>query len=183
MLYCFTNLLIADIDSLFNLDNSVYNIPDKYFIIIRRIPATPLAPAPIPAKPAKITPAIRRTAACKAKQRKSAKAHTIAYKLAKKKDLRRSKRTASGNAGRYTTNSGLIADKDNDNAYNRAYVPPANTEEEEEEEKEEEEEEDSSSNNNSINSSTSNSTNKGKGSGAYKRGKGASRRKDILLYK
>ncbi|KAK2067670.1 hypothetical protein P8C59_001384 [Phyllachora maydis] len=145
----------------------------------------------------KIIPAIRYAAAYKAKQRKAAKAYATAgravaakrrkkrkeatanaqaYKLAKKEDLRRSKRTAGGNAGRYTTDSGLIANKDNNNAYNRAYIPPAEVEEEEEEE-------DSSSNDNSVNSSTSNSTDKGKGSGICKRGKGALRCEDILLYK
>ncbi|KAK2067532.1 hypothetical protein P8C59_001268 [Phyllachora maydis] len=156
MIYRFTNLLIANIDSLFDLDNLVYNIP-----------------APIPAKLAKITLAIYRTAARKAKQRKSAKAYTTA---AKKEDLRRSKRTTGGNAGRYTTNSSLIANKDNNNTYNRAYMPPADIEEEEKEEE-------GSSDNNSINSSTSNSTDKGKGSSIRKRGEGASRYKDIPLRK
>ncbi|KAK2075406.1 hypothetical protein P8C59_009535 [Phyllachora maydis] len=131
----------------------------------------PLALAPIPAKPAKITPAIYCTAAYKAKRRKSAKACAIA---AKKEDLQRSTRTISSNAGRYTTNSGLIADKDDNNVYNRAYVPPA---------KVEEEEKGSSSDNNGINSSTSDSANKGKGSGICKCSKGASRCKDTLLYK
>ncbi|KAK2069079.1 hypothetical protein P8C59_003686 [Phyllachora maydis] len=119
-------------------------------------------------------PAIYRTAARKAKQRESAKAYTTASKLAKKEGPRRSKRTISSNTSRYTTNSNLIANKDDSNAYNRAYIPPTDTKEEEE---------DSSSNNNSVNSSTSNSTNKGKGSSAYKRSKGASHYKDILLYK
>ncbi|KAK2075444.1 hypothetical protein P8C59_009572 [Phyllachora maydis] len=121
----FTNLLIADIDSLSNLDNSVYNIL-----------------APTPAKPVKITPA-------------------------------RSKRTTSSNAGRYTTNSSLIANKDDNNAYNRAYIPPANIEEEE----------GGSDNNNGINSGTSNSTNKGKGSSAHKRDKGTLYYKDTPLRK
>ncbi|KAK2070811.1 hypothetical protein P8C59_005278 [Phyllachora maydis] len=112
----------------------------------------PLAPASIPAKPAKITPA--------------------ACKLAKKEDLRRSKRTTSGNAGRYTTDSGLIANKDDNNAYDGAYVPPANTEEEEE---------GNSGDNNSVNGGTSDSADKGKGSGAYKRGKSALHCEDILL--
>ncbi|KAK2073381.1 hypothetical protein P8C59_007669 [Phyllachora maydis] len=122
-------------------------------------------PAPTPAKPAKITPAIRRAAACKAKRRK---------KLAKKEGLQRSKRTASSNAGRYTTNSGLTADKDNNNAHNRAYMPPADTEEEEE---------GGSGNNNGVNSSTSNSADKGKGSSTRKRSESALRCKDTLLYK
>ncbi|KAK2067942.1 hypothetical protein P8C59_001641 [Phyllachora maydis] len=134
------------------------------------ISTVPLAPAPTPAKPAKITLAVRRAAAYKAKQRKSAKACTIA---AKKEGLRRSKRTTSSNAGRYTTNSSLIANKDDNNAYNRVYIPPANIEEEE----------GSSGNDNSINSSTSDSTDKGKDSSMYERSKGALRRKDILLYK
>ncbi|KAK2069723.1 hypothetical protein P8C59_004277 [Phyllachora maydis] len=108
----------------------------------------------------------------KAKQRKSAKACAAA---AKKEDLRRSKRITSSNAGRYTTNSGLIADKDDNNAYNRTYMPPTKAEEEKEE--------DSSGNNNSINGSTSNSTDKGKGSSIYKRSKGALYYKDTLLYK
>ncbi|KAK2072152.1 hypothetical protein P8C59_006524 [Phyllachora maydis] len=138
-------------------------------------------PAPTLAKPAKITLAVYRVAAYKTKRRKSAKAYTIAYKLAKKEDLRRSKRTASSNAGRYTTNSGLIADKDDNNAYNRAYVPPANAEEKEEEE--EEEKEDSSSDDNSVNGSTSDSADKDKGSSACKRSKGTSHCKDTLLYK
>ncbi|KAK2070748.1 hypothetical protein P8C59_005220 [Phyllachora maydis] len=176
--------------SLSNLDNSVYNILG--------IPAAPLAPAPTPAKLAKITPAIYRIAACKAKQHKLAKAYTIvgraaaakrrkkrkeavanarAYKLAKKEDLQYSKHTTSSNASRYTTNSSLIADKDDNNAYNRAYIPPADTE------KEEEEEEGSSSNDNGVNSSTSDSANKGKGSSIYEHSKGASRYKDTLLYK
>ncbi|KAK2066204.1 hypothetical protein P8C59_000039 [Phyllachora maydis] len=128
----------------------------------------PLAPAPTPAKPAKITPAICRIATRKAKRRKSAKARAI---VAKKEGLRRSKRTAGSNAGRYTTNSSLIANKDNNNnAYNRAYIPPTNTEKEE----------GSSSNDNSVNGSTSNSTNKGEGGGMRKRGEGASRYKDYL---
>ncbi|KAK2073320.1 hypothetical protein P8C59_007609 [Phyllachora maydis] len=167
----------TNIDSLSNSDNSIYDIP-----------------APIPAKPAKIMLAICRTATRKAKRRKLAKACTIAgravaakrrkkrkeatantqaCKLAKKEGPRRSKCTASGNAGRYTTDSGLAANKDDNNAYNRAYVPPANAEEEE----------GSSSDNNGINSGTSNSANKGKGSSIYKRNKGTLRYKDILLYK
>ncbi|KAK2072140.1 hypothetical protein P8C59_006512 [Phyllachora maydis] len=182
----FTNLLIANVDSLSNLDNLVYTILG--------ISTTPLAPAPTPAKPAKITPAVRRTAAYKAKRRESAKActtagraaaakrrkkhkeamaNTRASKLAKKKDLQRSKRTASGNVGRYTINSGLIANKDNNNAYNRAYIPPTDIEEEE----------GGSSNDNGVNSSTSDSADKGKGSSIYKRSKGALRYKDTLLYK
>ncbi|KAK2068662.1 hypothetical protein P8C59_003292 [Phyllachora maydis] len=141
----------------------------KYYIKRRDIgiPTVPLAPAPIPAKPAKITPAIYRTAAYKAKRRESAKARATAYKLAKKKDLQRSKRTAGSNAGRYTTNSGLIANKDDNNAYNGAYVPLADIEEEEEEK--------GSSNDNGINGGTSDSTDKGKGSGIYKRSEGSSR--------
>ncbi|KAK2073121.1 hypothetical protein P8C59_007427 [Phyllachora maydis] len=140
----FANLLIANINSLSNSDNLVYTIL-----------------APTLAKPAKITPAIYCIAAYKAN------------KLAKKEGLQRSKRTASSNAGRYTTNSSLIANKDDNNAYNRAYMPPTNAEEEE----------GSSSNDNSVNSSTSNSTNKGKGSGTCKYGKGALYCEDILLYK
>ncbi|KAK2072807.1 hypothetical protein P8C59_007141 [Phyllachora maydis] len=133
----------------------------------------------MPAKPAKITPAVRRAAAYKAKRCKSAKAYATAGRAAaakryKKQGLRRSKRTASGNAGRYTTNSGLIADKDDNNAYNRVYMPPADTEEEEK---------GSSGDNDGVNSSTSNSTNKGKGSSAYKRGEGALYYKDMLLHK
>ncbi|KAK2067379.1 hypothetical protein P8C59_001128 [Phyllachora maydis] len=168
----------ANTDSFSNLDDLVYTIL-----------------APTLAKPAKITLAIRRIAACKAKRRELAKARAIAgraaaakrhkkhkkavanaraYKLAKKEGLRRSKRTTGSNAGRYTTDSSLIADKDNNNAYNRAYMPPA---------KAEEEEESSSSNNNSVNSGTSDSADKGKGSGIYKRSEGASHCKDILLYK
>ncbi|KAK2066670.1 hypothetical protein P8C59_000464 [Phyllachora maydis] len=116
-------------------------------------------------------PAIRYTAAYKAKQCKSAKAR--ASKLAKKKGLWRSKHTAGSNAGRYTTNSGLIANKDDNNAYNRAYIPSANMEEEE----------DSSSNNNSVNGGTSDSTDKGEGSSTYKHSKGALHYKDTLLYK
>ncbi|KAK2072851.1 hypothetical protein P8C59_007181 [Phyllachora maydis] len=117
----------TNIDSLSDLDNSVYNIP-----------------APIPAKPAKITPA-------------------------------RSKRTAGSNTGRYITDSGLIANKDDNNAYNGAYVPPADIEEEEEKE--------GSGNNDGVNGSTSDSADKGEGSGIYKHGKGALRYKDTLLYK
>ncbi|KAK2066311.1 hypothetical protein P8C59_000140 [Phyllachora maydis] len=115
----------------------------------------------MPAKPAKITPAIRRAAAYKAN------------KLAKKEGLWRSKRTASGNAGRNTTDSSLTANKDDNNAYNRAYIPPANTEKEE----------GSSSDNNGVNSGTSDSADKGEGSSIYKYGKGALHRKDTLLYK
>ncbi|KAK2071008.1 hypothetical protein P8C59_005465 [Phyllachora maydis] len=136
----FTNLLIANIDSFSDLDDLLYTILG--------ISTAPPAPAPTPAKLAKITPAIRRTAARKAKQ-------------------------YNGDAGRYTTDSGLTANKDDNNAYNRAYMPPTNAEEEE----------GSSSDDNSINSSTSNSTNKGKGSSAYKRGKGALCCKDTPLYK
>ncbi|KAK2067941.1 hypothetical protein P8C59_001640 [Phyllachora maydis] len=160
--YCdssFANLLIANIDSLSNLDNSVYNIPG--------ISTVPPAPAPTPAKPAKITPAVRRAAAYKAKRYKLAKAYATA------EGLRRFKRTTSGDTGRYTTDSGFIADKDDNNAYNRAYIPPTNTEEEE----------GGSGNDNSVNSSTSNSANKGEGGGAYEHSKGALRYKDILLYK
>ncbi|KAK2070842.1 hypothetical protein P8C59_005309 [Phyllachora maydis] len=102
------------------------------------------------AKLAKITPAVRRAAACKAKQ-------------SKKEGLWCSKRTTSSNAGRYTTNSGLTADKDDNNAYNRAYIPPTNIEEEK----------GSSSDDNSVNSSTSDNADKGKDSSAYKRDKGA----------
>ncbi|KAK2073467.1 hypothetical protein P8C59_007752 [Phyllachora maydis] len=76
----------------------------------------------------------------------------------------RFKYTAGSNVGRYTTDSSLIADKDNNNVYNRAYIPPTDMEKEEE---------GSSSNNNGINSSTSNSANKGKGSSARKCSKGA----------
>ncbi|KAK2069727.1 hypothetical protein P8C59_004281 [Phyllachora maydis] len=154
-------------------------------------------PAPTPTKPAKITPAICRIAACKAKRREAAKAYATAgraaaakrrkkrkeaaanawaRKLAKKEGLRRSKRTAGSNAGRYTTDSGLTANKDDNNAYNRAYIPPADIEEEEEKEG-------GSSDNNGINSGTSNSTDKGKGSSMYKRSKGSLYYKDILLYK
>ncbi|KAK2066205.1 hypothetical protein P8C59_000040 [Phyllachora maydis] len=97
-----------------------------------------------------------------------------AYKLAKKKDLWRSKRTAGGNTSRYTTNSGLIADKNDNNAYNKAYMPPI---------KAEEEEEGSSSDNDSVNSSTSNSADKGKGSNVHKCSKGTLRYKDTLPYK
>ncbi|KAK2072100.1 hypothetical protein P8C59_006476 [Phyllachora maydis] len=79
---------------------------------------------------------------------------------------RRSKRTAGGNAGRYTTNSGLIADKDDNNAYNRAYMPPTNAEEEEEEKG-------SSSNNDGVNGGTSDSADKGEGSSVRKRSKSA----------
>ncbi|KAK2066941.1 hypothetical protein P8C59_000719 [Phyllachora maydis] len=149
----------------------------------------------MPAKLAKIMPAVHCMAACKAKRRELAKAYAIAgraaatkrrkkykeavantraRKLAKKEGLRRSKRTTGGNAGRYTTNSGLTADKDDNNAYNRAYVPPADTKEEEE---------GGSGDNNSVNSSTSNSADKGKGSSTRERGKSASRCKDTLLYK
>ncbi|KAK2072103.1 hypothetical protein P8C59_006479 [Phyllachora maydis] len=154
--YCYyydlscTNLLIADIDSLSNSNNLVHTIP-----------------APIPAKPAKIIPAIRRAAAYKAKRRKSAKAYTIVGRAAA------AKRYKNGNASRYTTNSGLTANKDNNNAYNGAYIPPANTEEEE----------GGSSDDNGVNSGISDSTDKGEGGGIYKRGKGASCYKDILLYK
>ncbi|KAK2074038.1 hypothetical protein P8C59_008275 [Phyllachora maydis] len=123
----------------------------------------------MPAKPAKIMPAIYRAAAYKAKRRKSAKACTIAGRAAaakryKKQGLRRSKRDVGSNAGRYTTNSGLTANKDDNNAYNRAYIPPADIKEKEE---------GSSSDNNSINGSTSDSADKGKGSSVYKHSKGA----------
>ncbi|KAK2066366.1 hypothetical protein P8C59_000195 [Phyllachora maydis] len=126
---------------------------------------TMFPPAPLPAKPAKITPAVRYVAAYKAKRRELAKAYATA---AKKEDLRHSKRITSSNAGRYTTNSSLIANKDDNNAYNRAYIPSTKAEEKE----------DSSGDNNSVNSSTSNSADKGEGGGAYKRSKGASRYKD-----
>ncbi|KAK2072775.1 hypothetical protein P8C59_007110 [Phyllachora maydis] len=159
------------------------------------ISTAPPAPAPIPAKPAKITLAIYYAAACKAKQHKLAKAYATAgraaaakrrkkrkeaaanaqaRKLAKKEGLQRSKHTTSGDAGRYTTNSGLTADKDDNNAYNRAYMPLTNIEEEEE---------GSSSNDDGVNGGTSDSTNKGKGSSVYKRGESALYCKDIPLYK
>ncbi|KAK2073374.1 hypothetical protein P8C59_007662 [Phyllachora maydis] len=141
----FANLLIANTDSFSNLDNLVYTIL-----------------ASTPTKPAKITPAIRHTAACKAKRRKSAKTYAIAGRAA-----------AANNAGRYTTDSGLAANKDNNNAYNRVYMPPADIEEEE----------GSSSDDNSVNSGASDSADKGKGSSIYKRGKGTLHCKDILLYK
>ncbi|KAK2067474.1 hypothetical protein P8C59_001212 [Phyllachora maydis] len=145
-------------------------------------------------RPAKITLAIRRTAAYKAKRRELAKACAIvgraaavkyckkrkeaaanaqAYKLAKKEGLQCSKRTTSGNTGRYTTDSGFTANKDDNNAYNRAYMPSADIEEEE----------GSSSDNNGVNGGTSNNANKGEGSSAYKRGKGALYYEDILLCK
>ncbi|KAK2073071.1 hypothetical protein P8C59_007380 [Phyllachora maydis] len=89
------------------------------------------------------------------------------------KTIRRSKRTAGGNTGRNTTDSGLTADKDDNNAYNRAYMPPTNIEKEK----------GSSSNDNSINGSTSDSADKGKGSSVYERGEGALHYKDTLLYK
>ncbi|KAK2069324.1 hypothetical protein P8C59_003915 [Phyllachora maydis] len=133
----FADLLIANIDSFSDLDDSVYTIPG--------ISTAPLALALIPTKPAKIM-------------------------------LARSKRTAGSNTSRYTTDSGLTADKDDNDVYNRAYVPPANIEEKEEEEG-------SSSDDNSVNSSTSNSADKGKGSSIYERGEGSSRYKDTLLYK
>ncbi|KAK2073059.1 hypothetical protein P8C59_007368 [Phyllachora maydis] len=126
----------------------------------------------MPAKPAKIMPAIR-PAAKRCKKRKKAAANAQASKLAKKEGLQRFKRTTSSNTGRYITNSSLTANKDNNNAYNRAYIPPANTEEKE----------GSSSDNDSVNSGTSNSTDKGKGSGTYECDKGALRYKDTLLYK
>ncbi|KAK2072155.1 hypothetical protein P8C59_006527 [Phyllachora maydis] len=115
----------------------------------------------------------RAAAAKRCKKHKEAIANAQAYKLAKKEGPQRSKRTTSSDAGRYTTNSSLMANKDNNNAYNRAYVPPTNIEEKE----------GSSSNNNSINSGISNSTDKGKGSGAYERNKGALYYKDTPLYK
>ncbi|KAK2066277.1 hypothetical protein P8C59_000108 [Phyllachora maydis] len=177
------------VNSFSNSDNSVYTILGISTIL--------LAPASTPTKLAKITLAERYIAAYKAKRRKAAKACAIAgraaaakrrkkrkeavaniqaRKLAKKEGLQRSKRTASGNAGRYTTNSSLIANKDDNNTYNRAYMPLADAEEEEEEEG-------GSGNNNSVNSSTSNSTDKGKGSSTYKHSKGFLRYKDIPLYK
>ncbi|KAK2073340.1 hypothetical protein P8C59_007629 [Phyllachora maydis] len=135
----FANLLIANIDSLSNLDDLVYTILG--------ISTIPLAPAPTLAKLAKITPA--------------------ASKLAKKEGLRRSKRTAGGNASRYTTDSGLTANKDNDNVYNRVYIPPTNIEEEE----------GGSGDNDGVNGSTSDSADKGEGGGIHKCGKGALRYK------
>ncbi|KAK2068869.1 hypothetical protein P8C59_003485 [Phyllachora maydis] len=161
--YCdssFTNLLIANIDSFSNLDNSVYTIPAA-----RKAKQYKLAKA--------YAAAGRAAAAKRRKKRKEAVANTQASKLAKKEGLQRSKRTTSGNAGRYTTDSGLIADKDDNDAYNRAYMPPTNVEEEE----------GGSSNDDSVNSSTSDSADKGEGSSAYKRGKGTLHCKDILLYK
>ncbi|KAK2074431.1 hypothetical protein P8C59_008639 [Phyllachora maydis] len=123
-------------------------------------------------------PALRCTAAYKAKQRELAKAYAIAGRAAaakrsKKEGLQRSKRTISSDTGRYTTNSSLIANKDDNNAYNRAYIPPANIEEKK----------GGNSNDNSVNGGTSDSTDKGKGSSAYKHGKGALRYKDTPLYK
>ncbi|KAK2068607.1 hypothetical protein P8C59_003239 [Phyllachora maydis] len=88
---------------------------------------------------------------------------------------------AYGNAGIYTNNTGLLADKDKDNAYNRAYKPPTNIEEEDsskDNSKEEEEEEDNSSNN-----GTSNSTGNSKDKARRELSNSGSYYKDILLYK
>ncbi|KAK2067260.1 hypothetical protein P8C59_001016 [Phyllachora maydis] len=139
------------------------------------ISTTPPALAPTPAKPAKITLAIRHIAARKAKQRESAKARAIAGRAAATKRYKKRKEAvANAQASKLAKKEGpLMANKDNNNAYNRAYVPPANTEEEK----------GSSGNNDSVNSSTSDSTDKGKGSSAYQYGKGALYYKDILLYK
>ncbi|KAK2068485.1 hypothetical protein P8C59_003119 [Phyllachora maydis] len=98
----------------------------------------------MPAKPAKITPAIRRAAACKAKRR--------------------------NNASRNTTNSGLTANKDDNNAYNRVYIPPTDIEKEK----------GSSSNNDGVNGGTSDNTDKGKGSSICECSKGTSCYEDIL---
>ncbi|KAK2068522.1 hypothetical protein P8C59_003156 [Phyllachora maydis] len=143
-----------------------YNRNPIVLLLVNRksIPTIPLAPAPILAKPAKITPAVYRAAAYKAKRRKLAKARAAAGRAAAAKRCK-------NNAGKYTTNSGLTANKDNNNAYNRVYMPPADIEKKK----------GSSGNNNSVNSSTSNSADKGEDSGVRKRGKGASYYKDILL--
>ncbi|KAK2066414.1 hypothetical protein P8C59_000238 [Phyllachora maydis] len=154
---------MSNIDFFSDLDDLVYTILG--------ISTAPLALAPILAKPAKITPAIRCTAAYKAKRRELAKACAAAGRAAAAKRYKKrkeacSKRTASSDAGRYTTNSGLTANKDDNNAYNGAYMPPADIEEEEE---------GGSSDNNGINSGTSDSANKGEGSGAYEYGESALR--------
>ncbi|KAK2066359.1 hypothetical protein P8C59_000188 [Phyllachora maydis] len=72
----------------------------------------------------------------------------------------------SGNAGINTNDPSSLADKDKDDAYNRAYKPPTNIEEEgssKDDSKDEEEEEDNSDNN-----STSNSTDNSKDKARYR---------------
>ncbi|KAK2075446.1 hypothetical protein P8C59_009574 [Phyllachora maydis] len=86
--------------------------------------------------PAKITLAIR---------------YAAAYKL---------KREEMANAGVYTNNTSPLANKDKDNAYNRAYKPPTNIKEEGSSKDNSKEEEDKSSNNNSTGDSAGNSKDK-----------------------
>ncbi|KAK2069714.1 hypothetical protein P8C59_004268 [Phyllachora maydis] len=64
----------------------------------------------------------------------------------------------NGNTGIYTNNTGPFANKDKDNAYNRAYKPPANTEEEGgSEDNSKKEEKKDNGNDNNTGDSTSNS--------------------------
>ncbi|KAK2067210.1 hypothetical protein P8C59_000969 [Phyllachora maydis] len=71
----------------------------------------------------------------------------------------------ANNTGIYTNNPSPLANKNKDNAYNRAYKPPTNIEEESgnKDNSKEEEEEDNSDNN-----STSNSTSNSKDKARYK---------------
>ncbi|KAK2072059.1 hypothetical protein P8C59_006436 [Phyllachora maydis] len=113
-----------------------------------RLPVTP----PIPAK---ITLAIRYTAAYKRKLRKA------------------------NNASIYTNNPSPLTNKNKDNTYNRAYKPPTNVEEEGSNKDDSKKEEKDNSNDDSTSNSTSNSKDKARrepsNSGLYY--------KDILLYK
>ncbi|KAK2068579.1 hypothetical protein P8C59_003211 [Phyllachora maydis] len=67
----------------------------------------------------------------------------------------------AGNAGIYTNDPSLLANKDKDNAYNRAYKPPTNIEEKgSSKDNSKGKEEEDNSNNNSTSNSASNSKDK-----------------------
>ncbi|KAK2072060.1 hypothetical protein P8C59_006437 [Phyllachora maydis] len=84
-------------------------------------------------------------------------------------------------AGRKPSNSSLYykANKNEDNTYNRAYKPPANTEEEGGDKDNSKEEEEDNGDNNGTSNSTSNSKDKA----GYKPGNSSLHYKDIPLYK
>ncbi|KAK2072034.1 hypothetical protein P8C59_006411 [Phyllachora maydis] len=150
----------------------------------------------------KITPAIRRIAACKPNKNKD-NTYNKAYKpptnieeegsnkdnsKEKKEDNSDNNSTSNSTSNskdkaRYKPgNSSLYykANKDKDNAYNRVYKPPTNIEEEgsSKDNSKEEEEED-----NSNNDSTSDSTGNSKDKAGYRPMNSSLRYKDTPLYK
>ncbi|KAK2066304.1 hypothetical protein P8C59_000133 [Phyllachora maydis] len=105
---------------------------------------------------AKITLATRRAAAYRRKLEEIAQAYaTSAKATATKGRIKRNK-----NTGIYTNGTGLLANKHEDNAYNRAYKPPTNIEDKGSSKDDSKEEEEDNSNNNRTGNSTSNSKDK-----------------------